>query len=122
MQTTITNDFWEDAEIISVYTDEDARGDGYLIDVSALSVEFNNKAINRLTCGAAAALKFESLSEGEQKQTLEQIVRFSRFDGKGADAWGICKNANIAGNVKFHTRRIRYLYRLAQDAPQRPQK
>ena len=93
--------FWKDAGIISVYTDGDARDDGFLTDVSALFVGFNGKLVNRLTSEASAALNFERFSEDEQRETLEQIVSFSRFDGEGADAWGICNSALIAGGEKL---------------------
>ncbi|HEX8565425.1 MAG TPA: hypothetical protein VF648_07110 [Pyrinomonadaceae bacterium] len=101
MYAETLDNFWKDAEIISVYTDEDAQEDGYLTDVSNHSVKFNGKTINRLTCGAIEALKFENLTEAEQKQTLEQIVLLSRFDGSGEDAWGICENEKVAGGIKL---------------------
>ncbi|MDQ4119843.1 MAG: hypothetical protein M3209_00065 [Acidobacteriota bacterium] len=93
--------FWKDAEIISVYTDEDAREDGYLIDVSALSIEFNGKTINRLTCGASAALQFETMNENERKIRLKSIAFYSWLDGSGVDAWGIYENDCLADGGKL---------------------
>jgi hypothetical protein len=43
--------FWDDAEIISLYTDERAVEDGVLVDIVGLGVsaEYNGLPINRMT-------------------------------------------------------------------------
>lgn len=50
-------DFWADAPVISIYTDNDAIEDGVLMDISKFNVKFNGKIINRITCGAEEILE-----------------------------------------------------------------
>jgi hypothetical protein len=95
------NDFWRDAEIISVYTDDDAIDDGFLIDVAALSVSFNEKPVNRLTPGAAEALNFDALEFGEKQLKLSAVSGLSLYDGEGEDAWGVCQTAQIASGKRL---------------------
>jgi hypothetical protein len=82
-------DFWADAEIISVYTDADALMDGVLEDVSGAGVYFNGRLIMRITVGAGELLSTEHISSQNLKQNLEYIAANCRKDREGADAWGI---------------------------------
>ena len=47
----MSENFWEDAEVISVYDDSQAVEDGILVDISELGLEFRGQPLNRMTRG-----------------------------------------------------------------------
>ena len=65
--------FWDDAEIISVYTDDMAVEDGVLVDLEALGVkaEYGGLLINRMTSHLFFALR--NMTAG-MHDTVEQPV------------------------------------------------
>lgn len=95
----IDNEFW--GEVISIYTDADAQDDGVLTDISDLRVRFNGKIINRMTCGAAMVLEVRKIQPATLLHHLRFIVQHSKFDGDGADAWGVFQMNGRFQNEKF---------------------
>jgi hypothetical protein len=95
------NEFWRDAEVISVYTDKNAQSDGILIDVSDLEVYFNGKIINRLTIGAALCTGIKNLPKEFAKSNLEFIAENSVKDREGETAWGIFPGSEWFENEKL---------------------
>lgn len=65
--------FWDDAEIISVYTDDMAVEDGVLVDLEAFGVkaEYNSLVINRMTSHLFFALR--NMYAG-MHETVEDLV------------------------------------------------
>lgn len=92
-------EFW--GEPISVYTDEDAQEDGYLVEVSDLGVKFNGKIINRATSGAALAVDLQNKQTAAAEHNLQFIADNSAKDREGKDAWGIFEPNPKFGNEKF---------------------
>ena len=95
------DDFWKDAQVISIYTDTDAIEDGVLEDVSKLGISFNGKLINRITVGVSALLDFKNLDISIQKNRLRFIAGNSTKDREGEDAWGIFAANPLLGNSKM---------------------
>ncbi len=94
-------DFWADAEVISVYTDTDAIEDGVLSDVSKFQIRFNGKLINRMAVGVSALLGFENLDSAIQINRLQFISGNSKKDREGDDAWGIFEADPLLGDEKL---------------------
>jgi hypothetical protein len=47
----VSDDIWEDAEVISVYDDSQAIEDGLIVDISELGLDFRGRPLNRMTSG-----------------------------------------------------------------------
>jgi hypothetical protein len=92
------NNFWEDAQIISTYSDANAIDDGWLKDISHFNVIFNGKLINRVTSPTFMTV---NLNEDSAKETLSLIAVNAKFDGHGEDAWGIFQMKNKFESEKF---------------------
>lgn len=84
---SIDFEIWGD--FISVYTDDDALGDGILNDATAYGVTFNGKAVSRVTIGAAEIVGIGDKDAATIRQNLKWIADNCRFDREGVDAWGI---------------------------------
>lgn len=92
------SDFWENAQIISSYTDNDAVEDGWLKDISKHNVQFNSKVINRVT---SPAFVTANLNEDSAKETLSMIAVNAKFDGNDEEAWGIFQMKKMFGGEKL---------------------
>jgi len=95
------NDFWKDAEIISIYTDTDAIEDGVLVDVAVHNIPFNGKIINRVTAGVWSLLEMAEMDSAILKNRLQFISGNSKKDREDSDAWGIFEAHPHLGNAKF---------------------
>ena len=79
----MSNDNWEEAEIISVYDDSQAIEDGVIVDISELKIAFQGRPLNRMTRGLwedfQPFITFETTFQGIQAPTpmkeLRKIMR-----------------------------------------------